>query len=64
MEDLIFVKKLRGGSFEAKSNAKMRNSRNILMLIRNKVRKGLNELKAQFFHNVLFISTFIQNLTL
>ena len=41
MEDLIFVKKLHGGSFEAKSIAKMRNSQN--MLIRNKVRMGLNE---------------------
>ena len=46
MEDLIFVKKLRGGSFEAKSIAKMRNSRNIL--IRNKVRKELNEINRNY----------------
>ena len=46
MEDLIFVKKLRGGGFEAKSIAKMRNSRN--MLIRNKVRKG-EKVKSSIF---------------
>ena len=35
-----------GGSFEAKSIAKMRNSRN--MLIRNKVRKG-EKVKSSIF---------------